>query len=371
MSTQWTDWAAPRLLSGMGLFLAAGVAVVAGAATPSWASTTAAAPTGIAPVTAPVTGSAAAPVTASATVVRYDVVANRGSGAPASAISYWTPDRLRRAQLVDQAKPAESQRTGRASLAAAATGIAPAPALTATPAYQLPPSHGSLNVGVSSTVGRVFFNDNAGGLYSCSASSVSSEGQDLLYTAAHCVFGGAGLVNDGSVPRAMYQNWVYIPGFYGFGPYTYAPYGVWTASVLATFSPWVESASLPYDLAAVTVAPHGSQTLVGLLGANAITWDPPSVQEVHAYGYPAVAPFDGNALRSCVANSGRYGGTGPYLDIVCDMNQGSSGGPWLVNTDASGVGYLTGVNSWVAFGLMFSPYFTTSALDLYNAMRFA
>ena len=94
---------------------------------------------------------------------------------------------------------------------------------------------------------------------------------------------------------------------------------------------------------------------------------------VYDYCYP-VDPSNPAApvgLRSCAAPLYRYGGTGPYGDVACSMGPGASGGPWLYGTDGWGMGYIVGINSQIipGYDLVFSPWFSQNALNLYGALR--
>jgi V8-like Glu-specific endopeptidase len=317
----------------------------------------------------PATAASAAP---SGTVATH-VVADQGSAALEAVHAFWTPDRLHRARSLDGStipagaaeRPAASTlSTATTSTAAARAGYVP---------IASPPLLGFVHAGVTSTVGRVFFTDSAGTLLSCSASTVASLSQNMVMTAGHCVYGGPSFDNDGTKPRAWYQNMIYFPGVTidangGFQ----APYGGWAVRSTHALSGWITSASLLDDVGIMIVETHGIEHLVTKVGGNGLTWDQPIGVQVRSYGYPGETMTE--PLRTCDDVYMLYAGGGSFADIRCDMGRGSSGGPWLMNQDVWGIGYITGVNSLRIDGtdgshLMYSPYFDNRVVDLYVSTR--
>ena len=49
----------------------------------------------------------------------------------------------------------------------------------------------------------------------------------------------------------------------------------------------------------------------------------------------------------------------------CPLNHGSSGGPWLVDYDDSGLGYINGVMSYGFLGSVGSSYFDSTVHRMY------
>lgn len=124
---------------------------------------------------------------------------------------------------------------------------------------------------------------------------------------------------------------------------------------------------LPYDFAAIAMSRRdfgGQQVAISeklggfpvtMLGAGAN-------RSVRSLGYPADKPFDYYRPRlfECVAPS--FLGDKRYpqypsaeLSIGCDMTGGSSGGPWLADTDGDGVEEIVSVNSNGPVQIMFGP----------------
>jgi hypothetical protein len=94
----------------------------------------------------------------------------------------------------------------------------------------------------------------------------------------------------------------------------------------------------------------------------------PLSQYQFQFGYPTVAPFNGQLLTYCTGTSFNDGG---HNGIYCNMTEGASGGPWLDGFNGT-FGWLDSVNSWVSWnsaGVRFKwngPYFGNNAADLFN-----
>jgi hypothetical protein len=306
---------------------------------------------------------------ASAKFVQHMLPANHTTSASASAEKYWTQDRMKSAKSLDGSvpvgvKPTAAQRMANATIVQPAAYVPP----------ELPPSKGNAAVGVSSTVGRVFFNDSSGALDACSGSSVTSEAGDMVLTAGHCIYGGANFQNDGKVPRNWYGNWTYVPGYYVDGSgYAHAPYGWWAAWGLVSSGSWYYNADETQDMGIALMAHNGiNQPLTTVVGGQGLTIEPPLNQPTVAYGYPVnlANPSAPVNVQTCHSQIGTYYNTLALL--ICSMGPGSSGGPWLIFQDAWGMGLIAGINTvWEpAFGLMDSPWFSASnILPIYTQFR--
>ena len=286
-----------------------------------------------------------------------------------STEQFWTEDRMRKAVVLDEASsdrqtvlppqlPAVQQGpAGRADPVVGPAGVAgdagggPGSGSTGTKWY------GSTSNPPATTSGRVFFTGNDGGSYSCSGSTVNSQGKDLVFTAGHCVHpGGSG---------NWVSNWTFVPG-YANGS---APHGRWTARQLWSWTLWTQNGDRRYDIGVAVMNPVSGQHIVNAVGGQGIEWNYPLEQEVFQFGYPARAPFNGSSLQYC---SGRTFNDGGNEGINCTMTEGASGGPWLDDFNGT-LGYLDSVNSWVFWdgnGVRYKwngPYFGNDARDLYNA----
>jgi V8-like Glu-specific endopeptidase len=216
------------------------------------------------------------------------------------------------------------------------------------------------------TAGKVFFTNASNGLnYVCSGTIVNSEGKDTVWTAGHCVHGGAG--------GTWHYNWVFVPAY----NYGWAPYGYWYANQLWTMTAWMSSSDSTSDMgAAIMNRNAGGWRIVDYFGGQGITWNQSKSIYVTSFGYPAASPFNGQSLWLC------SGWTFPEwtflwwsadtLGLSCDMTGGSSGGAWLAFFNGT-TGYIDGHNDNKYDNdpnTMYSPYYDDTASALYNAVRY-
>ncbi|MFD8596504.1 trypsin-like serine peptidase [Kitasatospora sp. NPDC059646] len=198
--------------------------------------------------------------------------------------------------------------------------------------------------------GKVFLTAPNGGTGQCSATVVADPAHpghsNLVWTAAHCVHGGKG--------GDWYKNLVFVPAYNSSGAASdhhratlaeVAPLGQWWADKVITSPLWTTEgtrggdAANQYDFAVMKVrGPEGeSRSLEEVLGTAVPVWfDAPREQlAIQAWGYPALAPFDGQELERC--DSGRPGSRSfdaarpAMLVIGCTMTAGASGGGWFAD----------------------------------------
>lgn len=256
---------------------------------------------------------------------------------------FWTPENMRAATPLDGPLRTVSGALDRATAAL--------------------PSVGASNTGsswtgggkVGMTSGRVFFLFN-GAKASCSGNAVRSGNSSVVITAGHCV----------KYQGTWHTDWVFVPGYDNGN----APYGKWTAKTTMTTPQWESGEDLNYDVGAAVVNPLDGRRLTDVVGGQGIAFNQPRGQKMYDFGYPAQSPFDGTKQIYC---SGRT-----FTDVLttkdnamrCNMNAGSSGGPWLLNFDpATGTGVQNSVNSFgynFLPGFMFGPYFGSDVQSLYQ-----
>ena len=121
-------------------------------------------------------------------------------------------------------------------------------------------------------------------------------------------------------------NWAFVPG-YANGK---APYGVFPARHLATTTGWRTTEDFDVDVAFADVGPNASGTALGdSVGGQTIGFGTPRGGMLHAFGYPAAAPWTGETLVHCAALVVQDRGAEPSQDqgMKCAMTPGSSGGP--------------------------------------------
>lgn len=203
--------------------------------------------------------------------------------------------------------------------------------------------------------GKVFFTLD-GSNYVCSGTVITSEDENVVITAGHCVYEPS--------TGNFATNFLFRPGFRT----GTSPYGAWTSSELFTTSGWVDE-NLDYDVGMALMDSNGGATIQDTVGARGITFNQdPSAYTYEAFGYPAGAPFPGNRMYRCTSEIGFRDGAGAVAPMAlgCDMTPGSSGGGWVI--------YEAYVNSVVSYGytnepeVFYGPYFGTVIQALYEGV---
>jgi hypothetical protein len=262
--------------------------------------------------------------------------------------SYWTRDRMRAARPLDVLSlPGRPVQQATPQDDAAQGAVAPTTGAEVEG-----------DGGVVRTTGKVLFTLGGQDLQ-CSGSAVTSRNRDLVLTAGHCITDGAG---------AVATNWAFVPGFRD----GRAPFGVFPAREITTTQEWGQRGDIAFDVGFAVLDTVGGRHLTDVVGAQGIVFDEPDGRDVVAFGYPAEEPFDGGRLVACAGTAvpDTVAGT-TDAGIPCDMNGGSSGGPWFVDLDrVTGTGLVGSLNSFTFTGLpgvMFGPDFGERVQQLHAA----
>lgn len=310
---------------------------------------------------------------------RWDRAAAAPAATPDSAttdpLRFWTKERMAQAEPADVPAGPHSDASVQDEVTADGPAVAHPGALPQTlagptAATELSPMAGGFewpgpqHAAPASTTGRIFWT-TPGKTHFCSGSAVNSGNKDLVFTAGHCIHGGAG------GGYFMNHNWVFAPNYRdGFDPI----YGIWTPRRMQTTSGWANSTDHRYDMGVALMNTNFfGQHLVNVVGGQAIIWNLPSAQFMIAFGYPAVGQYNGDRLIYCNGNT--------FLDnnkaapkpvgLNCDQTPGASGGPWLRGFNANtGLGQLNSVFSYfytINPNQWFGPYFGSAAGNLFNA----
>lgn len=210
-----------------------------------------------------------------------------------------------------------------------------------------------------STIGVLFFTQR-GTDYRCSAAVV---GENALWTAGHCVHYGSGESEGWS------ENVVFVPA-YKAGT---EPYGRWDYFDLVTRVAWYSDGDLRFDIGGVILDPNlAQQSVQDVVGSLGFAYNLNPNQHWFNIGYPSDSPFDGKTMQICAGSFARNAtnvASPMPVGMGCDMTQGSSGGPWIIDFGgpAGGTNYLNGNNSfrYTGFGEeIYSPSFGDAAKDL-------
>jgi V8-like Glu-specific endopeptidase len=177
-------------------------------------------------------------------------------------------------------------------------------------------------------------------------------------------------VNEG--PGAYVTNFAFVPA-YNNGS---APYGVWSATALATTSQWQTAGDFNYDVGFAVVGQVNGRYLSDVVGSQTIGFNQARGHFLYSFGYPQARPYDGTTLDYCsdAATNDTLGGTADQR-LDCNMTGGSSGGPWFDGfSTTSGTGVQVSVNSFGYTGernAMYGPYFGSVIQNTYNAVQSA
>lgn len=206
------------------------------------------------------------------------------------------------------------------------------------------------------TVGALFYTTGTQKHY-CTASVVDSAARDLLITAAHCVY------NTGYM-----TNIAYVPMYHG----GTRPYGTWAATSITVSSRWRSSRDPNYDVAFLTLAPHGSSRVQTVTGGLALSLNGSYNRSVEVIGYNDT---QSSPVR-CAARGFEF--RAGQQEFYCyDFRDGTSGGPWITSYNpAAGTGNVVGVIGGYEEGgdvdwASYSTYFSSAVGALYQQAELA
>ena len=208
-------------------------------------------------------------------------------------------------------------------------------------------------------IGKLYF-QTAAGQDSCTASVVRPN--NIIVTAAHCVYD--------TTNNIWFNNFVFVPAERDFA----TPYGSFPAETASILPQWINLSGRPapgwlrHDVALLTLGRNAANQLVtrytGWLG---LSWNFPAVQHHFTFGYP-VNFIDGEQYTYiCVAES--FWRTTDTIGMGCDMEGGSSGGPWILAFTPYEAGALNFVNAVISAGLgdganTYGPAFTSRNIEV-------
>lgn len=211
----------------------------------------------------------------------------------------------------------------------------------------------------------MIFGSSPTGDFACSGTAITSDNRSVVWTAGHCLQW-----------RGIAENVVFVPGYEQevLGEEDpmeeTAPYGVWAADLLMVPTQWRDYENPLYDFGALRVAPNSAGALLGdVIATRGIAFSQHPTESLQSFGYPAMPSdkFDGQHLQTCVSH-----GSGRIWDALvamgCDMEQGSSGGGWVMR-DEFVTSNVSGGNMRIWPNMSFGPYLGSAAQNLYDAIR--
>ena len=280
----------------------------------------------------------------------------------ARVLAYWTPARIANAKFRDYLRTDTGRIVPNARPGGGGTGASW-------------PNGGA----IQQRSGRILFS-SGGSDWICSGSVVNdtstSNGYSVVLTAGHCVFDG----NDG-----WSYNFLYLPNFDAEPSYdcTTRADGCWRANLLSAHDDFVpegfgtdETVRVDYAFARVglRIAGGGTAELDAATGGYGLnTASVANNVTKWAFGYPAEGRYKGKDLIYCTGPTSDDPYGAPTWGMACNMNGGSSGGPWILGTTDPAVysagTLLTSVNSYGYSGLtyMFGPKFNTETQTVYTS----
>jgi V8-like Glu-specific endopeptidase len=217
--------------------------------------------------------------------------------------AFWTPERM-----------------------AAATPVLDRGGIVAGPAASPPPGTPTARPfnGVP-TVGALFFTKGSSAHY-CTASVVDSRPQNMVFTAAHCVFFGGN----------YFKNIEFIPGYHS----GHAPHGAWVVNKITVAPRWKSSQNQNLDFAFLAVTPpHGTRRPIQqVTGGLQLGINRPYRRPIEVIGYNSSS----SRPVKCATHSYRFNAN--QLGFFCHgYQEGTSGSPWIVRYNGSnGTGVVIG-----------------------------
>ncbi|WP_457966202.1 hypothetical protein M1E17_06285 [Arthrobacter sp. D1-29] len=265
---------------------------------------------------------------------------------------YWTSDRMQNAIPGDVLAGKALERGNSSSAASVEKG-------TNT---KVKPAQGKATIAVSEApvdhIGKVFFT-LGGANYVCSGNAVVSANRSTVATAGHCL-------NEG--PGAFATNFMFAPKYEN----GVSPYGKWTARHLYTPTQWSSNGDIQYDTGFAVMNQLNGQYLADVVQESGVEFNAARGLTYKAYGYPAAKPFNGASLKSCTGAA--FDDTENQFNtqgISCDMTGGSSGGPWFIGSDATGLQNSINSYGYSRSPVMYGPYWGSVIQQTYASAETA
>ncbi len=179
-----------------------------------------------------------------------------------------------------------------------------------------------------SPVGKLFFFDGDDE-FACTAAVITRR---LVLTAGHCVHDGPG--------RGFFEDFTFAPGFRD----GVAPFGIWEFSTVFVSSVWTQSGEVPNaeDWALLESVDQDGSRISEVVGKLAFVAELLADNHLHLLGYPG--NLDGGQQMHQIT-SGDFIFAGDNTVVYgSDMEEGSSGGPWIQNFNRKSQGQGGGRN---------------------------
>lgn len=212
----------------------------------------------------------------------------------------------------------------------------------------------------------MIFGNSDGADFACSGTAIASDNRSVVWTAGHCL----------QLDKQPSTEVIFVPGYEEEtldeedATAETAPYGVWPADLLMVPPQWESNENPLYDFGAFRTLPDSAGAALGdVIPTRGIAFNQHPTETLQSFGYPGMPSdkFDGNHLQTCISQ-----GTGRVWDgmiaMGCDMEQGSSGGGWVMR-EGFVTSNVSGGNMRVWPNMAFGPYLGNAAQSLYDAIR--
>ena len=201
------------------------------------------------------------------------------------------------------------------------------------------------------TVGALFYTTGSGRHF-CTASVVDSDTENIVITAAHCVYGSR-----------YSTNLEFVPGYRD----GRQPYGAWAVRAIVVASGWRQSHNPDLDFAFLSVAASGGRPIQRVTGGLQLGIDRGYTHPIKVIGYNDSA----DKPVGCATSSFQF--TAEQMEFYCGgYRDGTSGAPWVLGYDGSkGTGMVFGVIGGYEWGgdydwASYSAVLGWSALQLFR-----
>ena len=258
-----------------------------------------------------------------------------------AAVAFWTPARMAAATALQGRGQASVKGTSVRGTSGQAPKIGPPPGTPTASAFRGVP-----------TVGPLFYTTRSGAHF-CTASVVDSAHQDLIVTAAHCVYGSG-----------YATNIEFVPGYHD----GRRPYGTWLVQAVVVARAWRQRHDPDLDFAFLTVVDptHPARRIQRVTGGLWLGIGRGYAHWMRLIGYNDAI----DDPVKCESRSHQFR-VGQMVFFCRGFRSGTSGGPWVLGFTSRGTGTLFGVIGGYQDGgrydwASYSPVFGATALALYR-----
>jgi hypothetical protein len=263
------------------------------------------------------------------------------STAAIGAAAFWTPARMAAATALQGRGQASVKGTSVKGTSGQAPKIGPPPGTPTASAFRGVP-----------TVGPLFYTTGSGAHF-CTASVVDSAHQDLIVTAAHCVYGSG-----------YATNIEFVPGYHD----GRRPYGTWLVQAVVVARAWRQRHDPDLDFAFLTVVDpaHPARRIQRVTGGLWLGIGRGYAHWMRLIGYNDAI----DDPVKCESRSHQFR-VGQMVFFCRGFRTGTSGGPWVLGFTSRGTGTLFGVIGGYQEGgrydwASYSPVLGATALALYR-----